>query len=627
MLIVTDILQCIVKYIVVMAIQKVNESYRKHIWALLLGPFLKVIEAVFDLLIPLFMKAIIDLASYSTPNAIPNPLSRLLASFIRIFPSINGHPHLSDALIGGAIILLMGVVGFLITMICQYIAAKTSVEVGSEIRDSLFEKIMSLSLKEKNKIGNNKLLTIINSDSYLVQQGVLIFIRLIVRAPFIIIGSLVISFILDYRIGFVFLAIVPIILLIIFIAMRKSSKEYLAIQEKLDELSSKTTDTISGTKIIRGFNKVSEENTHYEKKATSYKSKATFVGAITALINPLTFAVISLATIMVTYFGGMSILHSHISSEMSLYASTLITEIAYLTQIFVTLMQLTNVVLILTKAGASTKRVNEVLSITPTIINDSDVSKSINVGEEIISFNNVSLSYVEGGNNTLEDISFSLKKGKSLGIIGPTGSGKSSIISLIERYIDPTNGDIFYKGISSKEYSLSKLREDIGYVPQKSLLFKGSIKSNLLFAKEDASEEEMVTALKLACAYEFVSKYEDGLNHEVKEGGSNFSGGQRQRLCIARALLKHPEILILDDSTSALDLLTEKTVRENISKTYKDLTKIIVSQRIASIKDSDEIILLTKGHISAIGSHEELLKTSKTYKEIYMSQVEEGDKK
>ena len=611
-----------------MAINKVSDSYKKHAVALVLGPFLKIIEAIFDLLIPLFMKAIIDLGNYLTPERIPNVLSKGLAYFIRLFGDLTGNRYLDDALIGGLIILSMGALGFGITMLCQYIAAKTAMEVGTEVRNSLFKKIMSLSLKEKNQIGNNKLLTIVNSDSYLVQQGVLIFIRLIVRAPFIVIGSLVISFILDYRIGFVFLAIVPVILLIIFFVMRKSSKEYLIIQSKLDDLSSKTTDTVSGSKIIRGFNKSEEENIHYEKKATSYKKKATFVGAITALINPLTFAVISIATICVTYFGGKSIAGSSDVGEMSLYASTLITEIAYLLQIFVTLMQLSNVILILTKSGASAKRVDEVLSLQPSIINDeSKIHKDISLGNEIISFKNVSLSYIEGGNNTLDNLNFSLKKGESLGIIGPTGCGKSSIVSLIERNIDPTQGEILYKGVNLKDYSLSFLREDIGLVMQKSLLFKGTIKSNMLLAKEDASDEEIVLALKMAEAYEFVSKYEDGINHEVSERGQNYSGGQRQRLSIARALLKKPEVLILDDSTSALDLLTEKHVKDNISKNFKEITKIIVSQRVSSIKECDQIIVLIQGKINAIGSHEYLLKNCPIYKDIYESQTEKGASK
>ncbi len=602
------------------------ESYKKHPIAFTIGPLLKILEAIFDLLIPLFMKAIIDLSVYENVSDISNPLTRLIGSFIRIIPAwINNNQPLNDALIGGTIILIMGVVGFLTTMLTQYIAAKTSCDVATEIRNSLYKKILLLSKDKKNQIGNNKLLTIINSDSYQVQQGVLIFIRLIVRAPFIVIGALAISFILNFYVGLVFLCIIPLILLIIFIVMRKSSKEYLNIQNRLDDISTKTVDTINGTKIIRGFNKVEEEQYHFEKKVNSYKKQALFVNRINAFINPLTFAVISLATISVVLIGGLAINSGSSHQDNISLASIIITEIAYLMQIFVTLMQLSNVILILTKAGASRKRIDEVLSLEETIVDkETGIVKEINNGDELIKFDNVCLSYLKGGNYALENISFVLKKGESLGIIGGTGSGKSSIISLIERNIDSTKGNILYKGEDIKQYKLSTLRENIGLVAQKSLLFKCSIRSNLLIAKEDATDEEMINALKCAKAYDFMKDYDDGLDHIVNEKGSNFSGGQRQRICIARALLKNSELLILDDSTSALDLLTDKEVRNNISKQYPNTTKIIVSQRVSSIMDLDNIIVLSYGRIDAFGKHQDLLKTSSIYKSLYESQLEKG---
>ena len=610
--------------IAIVMIQKTSQSYKHHLVAFIIAPLLKIFEAIFDLLIPLFMKAVIDLAIYSKPENITNPLSQALAYFIRLFGTwIPDNLPLSDALVGGTIILVMGIVGFGLTMITQYVAAKTAMDVGTEIRDSLFRKIMSFSRREKNKCGNNKLLTVLNSDSYLVQQGVLIFIRLIVRAPFIILGALVISFILDYRVGFVFLAIIPLIVLIIFIVMRKSSKEYLSIQEKLDVLSSHTTDTIEGTKLIRGFDKVDEEIKYFEKKVNAYKNRAVYVSKINSLINPLTFAVISIASILVVVFVGLNIINITNNSEAVLLATTIITEIAYLTQIFVTLMQLSNVILILTKARASRKRVDEILSIEPSIINNN--SSSSETTSVIVEFKNVSLSYVEGGNNALTGISFSLPKGGSLGIIGGTGSGKSSIASLVDRFIDASSGEVIYKGSNIKDYSLSLLRNEIGYVPQKAVLFKGSIRSNLLMGNLNASDEMMKQALKDACAYDFVSKYEDGLDHAVEEKGLNYSGGQRQRLSIARALLKNPELLILDDSTSALDLLTDKAVRENIKNNYQNITKIIISQRVSTIKDLDEIIVLSYGKVVGKGKHSYLLKHCKEYKEIYDSQVTKGD--
>nr|MCR5332946.1 ABC transporter ATP-binding protein/permease [Bacilli bacterium] len=472
---------------------------------------------------------------------------------------------------------------------------------------------------------NNKLLTILNSDVYQVQQGVLILVRLIVRAPFMIIGALTISFLLDWRIGVVFASIVPLILLVIFLVMRKSSKEYVTIQGKLDRISNKTSDTINGIKVIKSLNRQEYENLQFEDRTSSYHKHAVRVNKINSLINPLTFAIISAATIIVVYIGGQSIINST-SDNGVLLATTLIAETSYLAQILFTLVQLANVILILTKSKVSRKRCDEILSITPSIVdNDSQSQKEISSGEEIISFNDVSFGYEKDGNFAIKDVSFSLKKGESLGIIGGTGSGKSTLISLIERFVDASKGEVIYKGDNIKDYSLTALRDEIALVSQKSVLFKGTIRSNMLIAKADATDEEIVSALKAAEAYEFVSKYDDFLDHEVVENGMNFSGGQRQRLCIARAILKCKEIVILDDSTSALDLLTDKRVRENISK-INGISKIIVSQRVATVSNCDQILVFEGGELLAKGSHEHLLKNSDVYKETYESQIKkEGE--
>ncbi len=582
-----------------------------------------MVEAFFDLMIPLFMKAIIDLTAYPDPNDIPSALSSALGKFIRLFGTwVPSNQVLSDALVGGTIILVMGIVGFGLTMITQYIAAKTAVSVGTEIRDSLFNKILSLSKKEKDQIGNSKLLTVLNSDSYQVQNGVLYFIRLIVRAPFIILGALVFSFILNVQIGFVFLAIVPLILIVVFVIMNKSSKGYVSIQEQLDTLSSRTNDTLEGSKAIRSFNKQTHENEKYEEEVDSYKTKALKVSKLNSLINPLTFAITGIATIMVVIFGATSIF-GNTSSEALTFASTIIAEVSYLSQIFFTTVQLTNVVLILTKANVSSKRVNSVLDISPSIQDvENPITKDIKDGEEIIKFNNVYLGYKDEGNYALEDINFTLHKGETLGIIGGTGSGKSSVISLIERFLDSSKGEVLYKGENIKNYSLDSLRNEIGLSPQKASLLQGTIKSNLLVAKPDATEEEINNVLTDSMALDFVNEKENGLDSIVEEEGHNFSGGQRQRLNIARALLKNPEILILDDSTSALDLLTDKKVRQNIQNHYQNTTKIIVSQRVSTVKDSDLILVFDEGKLIAQGKHNQLLKSCSIYKEIYQTQVE-----
>lgn len=606
-------------------INKVSDAYKKHWAEFIFGPTLKMIEAIFDLLIPLFMKAVIEMSTFDGISAIDsesNPFILGISNFIRMFGTwIDGNSNLNYAIIGGTMILIMGILGFATTMVTQYVAAKTAVAVGSEVRDSLYEKILSLSKKEREEIGNNKLLTILNADSYQVQQGVLIFIRLIVRAPFIIIGALIISMILNWQIGLVFLCIIPMILAVVFLIMGKSSKEYLSIQNKLDTLSNKTSDTLEGAKVIRAFNRQEYENENFANSTLDYEKNSIKVGKLNALINPLTFAIIALATSFVILFGGLPIFDSSSAASMAL-SSTVITEVAYLAQIFTTLVQLTNVVMVLTKARVSSKRVNDILKITPSIQDKEDgVVKEISSGESILCFKDVSLGYKEGGNLALTDISFDLKKGQSLGIIGGTGSGKSTLIHLIERFLDTTSGTVLYKGTDIKDYRLSALRGEIGLVPQKSVLFKGTLKSNLLMSNPKADEALMEKALKDAMAYEFVSKYEDYLNHEVEEGGKNFSGGQRQRLCIARALVKNPEVIILDDSTSALDLLTDKTVRDNIHNHYEGITKVIVSQRVSTVKDCDLILVLEGGKIIGKGTHEELMKNCKAYQETYESQT------
>lgn len=608
-------------------LNRTSDAYKKHIPALILGPTLKMIEAVFDLLIPLFMKAIIDMSKNVSSSLDPltgmNAINKGISKFILLFGTwIDGNSSLNYAIIGGTIILIMGVLGFATTMVTQYVAARTAVAVGTDLRDSIYQKILSLSKKDREKLGNNRLLTILNADSYQVQQGVLIFIRLIVRAPFIILGALVISIILDWKIGLVFLAIIPLILFVIFYIMGKSSKEYLTIQEKLDTLSNKSSDTLDGAKVIRAFNSEKMENTDFASKAEDYRKSATHVQKLNALINPLTFAIIALATSMVVVLGGLPILSNSDSIAASQTSSTIITEVAYLAQIFTTLVQLTNVVMILTKSSVSTKRIDSILTIKPSIQNvENPITKSISLEEEIFSFDNVSLGYKDEGNLALQNIDFTLKKGQSLGIIGGTGSGKSTLIHLMERFLDASDGKVSYKGEDIKNYSLSHLREEIALVPQKSVLFKGTIRSNMKMANENCTEDEITESLKNAMAYEFVSKYPEYIDYGVEEGGKNFSGGQRQRLCIARALVKHPEVIIMDDSTSALDLLTDKTVRSNIHNHYEGITKIIVSQRVSTVSDCDLILVLEGGKMIGKGTHEELMANCSVYRETYESQT------
>lgn len=606
-------------------ITKSSQSFKKHTIALILGPTLKMIEAVFDLMIPLFMKAVIELSSnanagldsYSGMNTITKGIAKLILSS----GTWVSNTSLNYSLIGGTYIICMGILGFLTTMVTQYVAARTAVSVGKELRDALYAKILKLSKKDREKFGNSKLLTILNADSYQVQQGVLIFIRLIVRAPFIILGALIISIILDWKIGLVFLCIIPLILVVIFGIMSKSSHEYLGIQERLDKLSTKSSDTLEGAKVIRAFNSEEDEYRQFMEMTDDYKKASTHVQKVNSLINPLTFAIISVATVCVVVLGGLPMFESGNTQAVS-YTTTIITEVAYLAQIFTTLVQLTNVVMILTKASVSKKRIDSVLGCEPSIKDSEDcLPLTINAGENIVEFKNVTLCYKDTGNPTLSDISFELKKGQSLGIIGGTGSGKSTLINLIERFIDTTGGEIDYKGKNIRQYPLKDLRNEIGMVPQKSVLFKGTLRSNMQMARPDVTDKEIRSCMEDSMAYEFVSHYDDLFDHVVEEGGKNYSGGQRQRLCIARALVKKPELIILDDSTSALDLLTDRKVRDNITNNYQGITKIIVSQRVSTVRDCDLILVLDSGRLIGKGNHEELMKDCDVYRETYESQT------
>ena len=592
-------------------INRVRDAYKKNILLIIFGPLLKIIEAIFDLFIPLFMKAVIDLTAYSSPSDIPNSISKALASLIRVF---SDGTQIGDAITGGVIILIMGVIGFIITMTAQYLAAVVSTNVGNVVRDSLYDKILHLSKKERDEISTAQLITVINSDTYQLERGVLLFVRLIVRAPFILLGSLVLSYVLDWRVGIAFTIIAPLIVLVNYLVLRKSSIGYVDIQKDLDSLSSSTSEVVEGSRVIRASNSEEDEYHKHASKTSSYESKSVRVNKINALINPLTFALTSIVLIVIIYI----LKEELFSADNVLMSSTIIAEMSYLAQIFFVTVQLTQAVIDIVKAGVSRKRIDNVLTKESSIVSGYQVSND--TSGPLIKFNHVYYSFKDNDNYFLKDLDFEVRKGETLGIIGGTGSGKSTIINLMERYIDASKGEVVYRNVPLAKYDLKSLRNELGLVNQKSSLFKGSIKENMMMANPHASEEEIITALKSAEAYEFVSKYSDGIDHLIQEGGANLSGGQKQRLSIARAFVKKPKILILDDSTSALDLLTDKRIREHLNS-LKDVTKIIVSQRVATIQHADYILVLESGEIVERGKHEELLKNSTIYKEIYKTQI------
>ena len=572
--------------------KKTLYSLRNYKKELILGPLFKVIEVIFELLIPFLMKYMIDVG----------------------IESANNGEGLNKIIIPGVIILCFVIVGFCSTLVCQYLASIASQGFGTDLRNRIYQKVCGLSLDDIEKFNKGNLVNLITNDSNRIQLGVALLIRLVIRAPVLVIGSLICSFIINVEIGFIFLAIVPLVSIILGLILYFSGKQYLKVQSKVDKMTGYTNDSLKGSRVIRALNKQDIVIQNYKEYNFEYFKESKTANIIAAFINPLTFLIVNIAIILVIYFGGDFVLNSKLDD------GDLVALISYLNQILLALIVVSNLVVIFTKAFASKKRIENILSMEPSIKNNPKYKDlKINSGEPIFVFKNASFKYETGDNLVVSNLNFEILKGETVGIIGGTGSGKTTIIKLLERFFDVTSGHILYKGVDIKDYDLTSLHDEISLVNQRAVLFKGTIKSNLMMANKNATNEDINNALKDACAFEFVSNYKDGIDHEVEEGGKNFSGGQRQRLSIARSILKNSEVLILDDSTSALDYLTEKTLRNNL-KSKENLTKIIIAQRISSLQNADKIIVMYHGNIEAIGKHDELLKTSKVYKEIYESQ-------
>ncbi len=569
-------------------------SLRNYKKELILGPIFKVIEVIFELIIPFLMKYIINEGINYAKNG-----------------------NIYHILIPGIIILLFCILGLCSTFICQYFASISSQGFGTDLRNRIYEKVSKLSLSDIELIGKANLINLINNDTNRLQVGIAMLIRLVIRAPILVIGSLICSFIINIKVGLIFLIIIPIILIILSLIMALNSKQYLKVQNTVDKLVTFSNDSLEGSRVIRAFNKQEETKSKFDSLSFDYFKETKKANFINALVNPLTLLIVDIGIVLIIYFGGNLIYKGDLTD------GDVVALISYLNQIFMALIVVTNLVVIFTKAISSKKRIDNVLIMNePKIKDDALKNLKINKGEPLIEFKNVSFRYNDSSNNVISNIDFKINKGETIGIIGGTGSGKTSIIKLIERFFDASDGKILYKGYDIKDYDLRCLRDEISLVNQYNVLFNGTIKSNLLIGKRDASDEEIIKALKDSEAYGFVRKYDDFIDHKVLEGGKNFSGGQKQRLCIARSLIKNSETLILDDSTSALDYLTDFKVRDNISK-IKDLTTIIVSQRTSSIMKADKIIVIDNGKIDAIGRHSELLNSSKIYKEIYNSQNKE----
>lgn len=587
------------------------KNYKKET---VLAPLFKMLEAGFELCVPLVIASLTDVG-------------------IR-----NGDKGYAVKM--GLVLLLLALVGFCCSVVAQFFSARAAVGVATKLRHNLFKHIESFSFTEIDQVGTSTLITRMTSDVNQVQSGVNMMLRLFLRSPFIVFGAMVMAFTIDVKSALIFVATIVILLIVVFAIILYTIPMYKKVQGALDRVLGITRENLTGARVIRAFGMEDEEIEEYDKRTSTLFRLQVGVGRISALMNPVTLFIINVATIVLVWTGGIQVNDGRLSQ------GEVIALVSYMSQILVELVKLANLIVTLTKAVACGNRIESVFEIQSSLElremidksdktesldnsvvnkenNDSSDNKDYNDNKEYaIEYENVSIKYSGSPEEAMKDVTFKVKKGETIGIIGGTGSGKSTLIQAIPRFYDVSEGYVKVNGKDVREYSLQDLRSKIAVVLQKAVLFKGTIKENLLWGKEDATDAEIYEALDRAQAREFVDKKENGVEEMVEQGGRNLSGGQRQRLTIARALIRKPEILILDDSSSALDYATDSKLRNAIKEMSDkyDTTVIIVSQRATSIMHADKIVVLDDGEVAGIGTHEELLENNQVYKEIYMSQ-------
>ena len=553
-----------------------------------LAPLFKLLEAAFELLVPIVIARIIDVG-------IANRDSNYIIKM-------------------GILLVTLAVIGLTSAIVAQYFSAKAATGFGTKLRDDLFAHILGFSHAEIDVLGRDTLVTRVTNDSDQVQNGVNRFFRLVLRSPFIVAGAFIMSFHIDPTMSMIALTVIIILAIIVALIMSKSIGLYRNVQRKLDRVLGKTGENLTGIRVIRAFSKENSEVDEYDKATKDLYNDQVSVGNISALLNPLTYVVVNLGIVAILKAGAVQV------NIGNLTTGQVVALINYMSQILVELVKFANLIILLAKASACAKRINEIFDIKSSITGGSSELDLAGYDGDIITFENVGFAYPKAKEEALSDISLSIKKGETVGVIGGTGSGKSSLINLIPRFYDISRGSIKLAGKDIKEYSLDSIRKNVALVEQKSRLFRGDIRDNLLWGDENASDSELFEAADIAQANDVINSKEKRLDSEVAMYGNNFSGGQKQRLSIARSLVKKAGILILDDSSSALDYATDSRLRKAIRQ-IKDITTIIVSQRIVSIKNADRIVVLDDGKIVGIGTHDELLKNSPIYKEIYSSQV------
>ena len=557
---------------------------KKNIHWVIIGPIFKLLEAIFELLVPLVIKNMIDIG-------------------------INGDGGKSYLIKQGVLLLIFAVTGLCSTLVCQFIASRVSQRFGTDVRNDYFKHINSLSFKELDYLSTSSIITRQTNDIFNVEKSVAMLIRLVIRSPFIVIGSTALAFVINPVMGVVFLITGILLFIIFFMIMKLTLPRNKKIQKSLDNVTTITTENFTGVRQVRAFRKEEYEVNRFNDETTKLASLQVGLGKNSAFLNPLTFIVVNAAIILVMYIGMYQM------KTINLSVGDIQALVNYLNQILIAIIAVTNLVTIFTKAQASSVRINEVFDMKSSI-NDGSYEEGLDT-DVAIEFKNVTFNYNIDAYPAVSNLNFKVYKGQTIGIIGGTGSGKSTIVNLINRFYDTTSGDVYLNGRNIKDYKLSYVNHNISTVLQKAVLFNGNVIDNLCYGKKNASIDEINHALKVAQA-DFISKMPDGLNARVLQGGKNLSGGQRQRLSIARAILKNSPVLVLDDSSSALDYQTDYKLRMAIKELKK--TTFIISQRASSIAYADQIIVLDNGKIDAIGCHDELLEKSKLYREICISQ-------
>lgn len=552
-----------------------------------IGPVFKLLEAVFGLIVPLIMANIIDIG---VKNGDTNYIAKQ-----------------------GVLLVILGVTGLLSALICQYSASFASQGVGTILRRDLFHHINTLSHKEIDKIGTPSLITRMTSDINQIQLAVAMLIRLVIRAPFLVVGAMIMASTVSLKLSVIFFGAAVLIGLTLYIIMSKSVPFFKTIQKRLDRISLISRENLRGNRVIRAFARQDEEEEKFSKAAQELTDASISAGRISVLLSPLNCIITNIAIALIIWFGGMNVNIGELSQ------GDIIALVNYMTQIMLAMVVVADLVVIFTRASASAQRINEIFETKTSVTEEKAEKNPTAENDNAIEFRNVSFSYGEG--EALKNVTFSIKKGETLGIIGGTGSGKSTFVNLIPRFYDATKGQVLVNGIDVKKYEIETLREKIGVVAQKTVLFKGSLRKNMQWGKEKATDEEIIKALKIAQSRDFVEKLPGKLDFDVAQGGKNFSGGQRQRLTIARALVKQPDILILDDSFSALDFATDANLRKELKEQTRGMTVVIVSQRASTIRNADKIVVLDEGECVGIGTHQELYKNCSEYREICLSQL------